>query len=312
MDAQPNWQIGLSTDTGPVKIENEDAYIWRVFEDDQRRQVLMIAVADGMGGSENGAAASQLAKRVLEQWWDKRIKRTMRSEQPLQQLMSEVEPLLETIDQKLLANGSKNGTTLSILFMFQGQYAVAHIGDSRIYQLTGNQSGLQNYFRQNQPLDLKEQDTESLESESDLIQLTEDHSWVEQQIKRGLLTREQARTHHKRNVLTQCLGIEKGIKVSEQLGVYQASDLFLLCSDGFYSLFSEEEMTQTLRGLENEYTDLQSMSDYLVKLANYSGAYDNITVLLVRHMPVDSQAPFVEERSLTSWLSPFLKRKKAR
>ncbi|MBM0066650.1 PP2C family protein-serine/threonine phosphatase [Alkalicoccobacillus gibsonii] len=311
MDAQPNWQIGLSTDIGPVKAENEDVFVWRLYEDDHMRQVLMVAVADGMGGSKNGAAASQYAKTSLEEWWDKRIKRFIRHDQPLHSIMSEVGPLLESIDAKLFERNTKSGTTLSVLFMYGGQYAVAHVGDSRIYQVTGSQSGLQNYFRQNQSLDLSQQHTESLETESDLIQLTEDHSWVEQQIKRGQLTREQARTHHKRNVLTQCLGIEKGVKLNEQLGVYQASDLFLLCSDGFYSLFTEEEILQTLRGLENEYTDLQAMSDYLVKLANYSGAYDNITVLLVRHIHVDS-GPRVEGRSLASWLPPFLKRKKAR
>ena len=131
---------------------------------------------------------------------------------------------------------------------------------------------------------LNRQYTETLEQDVEIVQLTEDHSWVEQEIKKGRLTKEEARQHRKRNVLTQCLGIEKGVDPWSQTGFYQPSDLFLLCSDGFYSMFSNDEIGETILGLEKEYTNLQTLTEYLVKLANYSGTRDNITVILLRNI----------------------------
>lgn len=123
---------------------------------------------------------------------------------------------------------------------------------------------------------------------------------VEQQVRKGKLTKEEARNHRKRNVLTQCLGIEKGVTPFEEIGQYQSSDLFLLCSDGFYSMFSNDEIAETLEGLEKEYSDMQTISDYLVKLASFSGTRDNITVILVRNLYVNEKKKKRAEQSLFS------------
>ncbi|MEK3887591.1 PP2C family protein-serine/threonine phosphatase [Bacillus sp. FSL K6-3431] len=288
MISNENWQIGISTDTGPIKKRNEDYYFIKTDEDMDGQELMLVAIADGMGGYQAGDVASQIAVKMLDQWWSKNIKKFLKKKNCLQKMVKEMNRICININQKLLQFGPKIGTTLSVLILYKGNYAICHVGDSRIYQINGGQIGFQNFFRakggKEEFTSLNHQHTEALELDVEIKQLTEDHSWVEQEIKKGRLTREEARHHRKRNVLTQCLGIENGVDPCEQMGFYQSSDLFLLCSDGFYSMFSNDEITETILGLEREYTDLQTLSDYLVNLANYSGTRDNITVILLRNI----------------------------
>ncbi|MBU9724260.1 MULTISPECIES: PP2C family protein-serine/threonine phosphatase [Bacillaceae] len=129
------------------------------------------------------------------------------------------------------------------------------------------------------------QDTETMPfGKIELLQLTEDHSWVQKQVKLGLLQPEEAENHPKRNILLQCLGVGNGIVPYIRRGFYDTSDLFLLCSDGFHNMFSKEELGDLIFSLVDTYgdKDLQVLSDYLVKLANDRGAYDNVTVGLIQ------------------------------
>ncbi|QQZ10438.1 PP2C family protein-serine/threonine phosphatase [Heyndrickxia vini] len=288
MISNQNWQIGIATHTGPVKQINEDDYFIQTIEDAVGNEFTIVAIADGMGGYERGDAASKMAITILEQWWDRNIKKFLKKKNCLQRLITEMNQLFNKMNKQLLQYGTKIGTTFSILMLYKGDYAICHVGDSRIYQFKGGNVGFQNFFRALSDREgmefLKKQNTETLETDVEIVQLTEDHSWVEQQVKKGKLTKEEARNHRKRNVLTQCLGIENGINPWGQMGTYQSSDLFLLCTDGFYSMFSNDEIADTILGLEKEYTDLQTLADYLVNLANYTGTKDNITVILLRNI----------------------------
>ncbi|KMK78253.1 PP2C family protein-serine/threonine phosphatase [Alkalihalobacillus pseudalcaliphilus] len=304
-----NWQIGLATHTGPVKQRNEDNYFLKMTTDPKGHEFGLLAIADGMGGYKAGAEASKLVVLLLDEWWQKRVPKLIKKKN-LQQLLSvEFEKLFTKMNEELLKVGTKLGTTLSLVVMHAGHYQLYHVGDSRIYQIKGSQ-GFQRFIHQQQVNghDLTPQDTEELEGEMEMALLTEDHSWVEQQVKKGKLTREQARNHQKRNMLTQCLGIEEGVDPFEQVGFYHSSDLFLLCSDGFYSMFSDEEIIRTLQGLEKEYTDLQMIADYLVKLANFSGTRDNITVLLVRNVFAKDQVAATDHKNM--WKSLLSKYKR--
>lgn len=308
MISKENWQIGISTDPGPVKERNEDYYFMKMVEDSEGQELTLVAIADGMGGYQAGDVASQIAVNMIDQWWDKHIKKFLKKKDCLQRLVKEMNQIFIKINHKLLHLGPKIGTTLSVLILYKGQYAICHVGDSRIYQIKGGHIGFQNFFRaKGQESDLhllNRQNTEALEIDVEITQLTEDHSWVEQEIKKGRLTKEEARQHRKRNVLTQCLGIENGVNPWEQMGFYQSSDLFLLCSDGFYSMFSNDEITETILGLEKEYTNLQTLSDYLVNLANYSGTRDNITVILLRNiMKKDDEMKNHQKPNLFSFLN---------
>lgn len=306
MNFNQNWHVGIATDEGPVKVKNEDDFFMRSLLDADGGEFTILAIADGMGGHKHGDRASRKAVQMLDSWWIKRVKKYVRKGSSLQFYVDKLTGLFEDINHALIVEDMQAGTTLSVLLMYNGNYAICHIGDSRIYQLRGgNISNLQLLHHQKkQMLDagrMDEQSTEMLETELEIIQLTSDHSWVEQQVRKGVLTKEEARTHQKRNVLTQCLGIQKDIQPYVQIGRYQSYDLFLLCSDGFHGMFSDEEMGATIDGLGAESDDLQVMANYLVNLANFSGTKDNITVMLVQHNHLYKATPKVREKSIFSF-----------
>ncbi|WP_141554353.1 PP2C family protein-serine/threonine phosphatase [Virgibacillus ndiopensis] len=288
-----NWQMGIGTHQGTKKDKNEDSYLYRISKDNKGNEIALFVVADGMGGYQVGDAASRLATLAFQKWWEKRISKLVRKKDVIQRVIDEGEKVLRQINKSIIAtsnhNGEKMGTTVSLLILYKGDYAVIHIGDSRVYQMKGWNYGLQQYFH-NQKLTtelmclIDQQNTEVLESEPELIKLTEDHSWVDKQVKEGKMTEEQARNHPKRNVLTQCLGINNEITPCIKTGKFQSSDLFLVCSDGFHSLFSNDEIKNMLISLEKEYTNLQAICDYLINFSNFREAYDNITLLLVRNL----------------------------
>ncbi|MBR3118341.1 PP2C family protein-serine/threonine phosphatase [Oceanobacillus profundus] len=293
-----NWQTGVATHQGMKKSKNEDSYLHLMEKDTNGNEIALFVVADGMGGYQIGDIASRFAIAELEKWWNKRISKLIRRKDTIERVLKETEHTLQQINKGIKAlsqqTGKKMGTTLSMIVMYQGSYAVIHIGDSRIYHMKNWNYGLQQYFQQEAVNEqylsslLEEQHTEILETEPELLKLTEDHSWVQAQVTNGILSEEEARSHPKRHVLTQCLGIESTINVYSHKGTYQASDLFLVCSDGFYSLFSNEEIKNMLVSLEKEYTNLQAICDYLINFSNFSDANDNITLMLIRNLYVNT------------------------
>ncbi|WP_162800309.1 PP2C family protein-serine/threonine phosphatase [Oceanobacillus zhaokaii] len=288
-----NWQIGIASHQGTKKDKNEDSFFHHVSSDNHGNEIALFAVADGMGGYQLGDAASQIAISSIEKWWEKRRQKIVKRKNPLQQILTEGEKIIQQINKTIKATsnytGKKMGTTLSLLVLNKGEYAVIHIGDSRVYRMKGWNYGLKQYFDQKVPHlvdslnQIDEQQTEILESEPELMKLTEDHSWVGKQVENGQMSEEEARNHPKRNVLTQCLGIDSKVQPYISKGTYQSADLFLLCSDGFYTLFSDEEIKNMLINLEKEYSSLQAISDYLINFSNFSDAFDNVTLMLIRN-----------------------------
>ena len=304
------WQVGLSTDMGPVRTRNEDHLFFRVTSDRKGNEIGIAIVADGMGGYQVGDVASFIAIEMIQKWWDKRSRKLLSAEDPIELAVQELESFILKINEHLLEvykkEKKKLGTTLSILLVYSGKYAIVHIGDSRIYQATGGRAGFQDYFRKQQQLHQKMatdelHDTVSLEEETKLIQLTEDHSWVQDQVRKGMLTPEEAHNHAKRNVLLQCLGVTNKIEPFIHLGQYDPNDIFLLCSDGFYSVLSEKKIEGMLQQLESKYTNLQRISDHFIQVSVKAGTTDNITVLLVRNM-YPPKLSFERKRSIFSSL----------
>ncbi|OZU89888.1 hypothetical protein CIL03_01745 [Virgibacillus indicus] len=289
-----NWQTGIATHKGTKKSKNEDSHLFRIQTDAKGNDIALFIVADGMGGYQVGETASRLAISAFIKWWDKRIDKIVKKKDVITRVLREGENVIRKINKTIMATskhmGIKMGTTLSLLVLYKGQYGVIHIGDSRIYQMSGWNYGLQQYFHiheQNGRL-LDMENTDVLESDPKLHKLTDDHSWVDSQVKAGTITEEEARNHPKRNVLTQCLGIEGNITPHIEYGNYQSSDLFLVCSDGFHSLFSNSEIKDMLISLEKEYTNLQSICDYLINFSNFREANDNITLILIRNLYGDN------------------------
>lgn len=289
-----HWQIGLATDAGAVRKVNEDAAFVRAMADPAGDEVAIAVVADGMGGYEGGDLASQTAVAMIEMWWYERLPKLLKQQQFIKKIAVELNTCVYNINERLLEIGQKMrqklGTTLSALLLYKGEYVIFHIGDSRIYRSSGRSHSFQSYVRRlsqesiaaAEPVFLEE--TEILTSDGYITQLTEDHSWVQAQVRLGQMTKEEARVHTKRNVLVQCLGLEQGVVPYQTRGIYQPHDIFLLCTDGYYSVYSDEEIRFMLEALEERYTRFQSVCDKLTRYARWSGSTDNITVALLRHI----------------------------
>ena len=140
------------------------------------------------------------------------------------------------------------GTTLTAL-QFDEKFAnLAHIGDSRAYSVR----------------------------EGALSQLSEDHSWVQEQVKLGILNPAEARNHPLKNIITRSIGHEREIKVDLVRTEYRPGDKYLLCTDGLTNMVADEEILKTVLEM-----DIEAAVAQLLKRANEEGGYDNITVILV-------------------------------
>lgn len=278
---------GAFSHSGTVRDINEDNFVVKKAKDKNGKELLLVVVADGMGGYQAGELASETVVVRVGQWWDLNINRILNEFHPFETVENELIQLLTKINEQLIVYGNQEkkrlGTTATLLFLYEGYYLIVHVGDSRIYQIT--KSDLNKNFL-TEELYTQEVKAAVLQGNKKIRQLTHDHSWVEEQVKLGSLTQKEAATHEKRHILLQCLGIENGISPFVMQGTYENSDIFLLCSDGFYNLFTDAEILSFF--LETDESDLNTISKSLVKEALKAGATDNVTVLLTEIVPNES------------------------
>ena len=142
---------------------------------------------------------------------------------------------------------SEMGTTLDVCIMQSNKTFIGHIGDSRVYRIRDN------FIRK----------------------LTTDHSYVENLIKDGTITKEESYTHPKKNMLTKALGCEAAVEPDVYVKGLLKKDIILMCSDGLTNLVSENEIYGMVR------TDIEKAPTSLCSRANYYGGYDNITVVII-------------------------------
>jgi len=241
---------GAVTDTGRVRANNQDTPL--AVEG-------LFAVADGMGGHRGGEVASQVAVRALEDGFLER-----RAESLLEAVHQANEKVFERAGDDPELRGM--GTTLTAVALVHSPdegdegdvLVVVNVGDSRTY-----------LFRDNE-----------------LEQLTEDHSLVEEMVRSGRLTPEEAEGHPQRNIVTRALGIEPEVDVDWLTVAPYAGDRFVLCSDGLFGEVDDGGIAAVLRRLE----DPTDAAQELVRLANEGGGRDNITVVVVDVTDDDGKA----------------------
>jgi PPM family protein phosphatase len=201
----------------------------------------LYAVADGMGGHRAGEVASATAIETLRSAFGSRPR---------------IADAVEAANAAVFAQAGQNpemrgmGTTVTAVALTEGRYAtIGHVGDSRAYLLR----------------------------DGGLTQVTEDHSLVEQLVREGQLSPEEAANHPQRAIITRALGIEPDVEVDVYEVDLRSGDRLLLCSDGLSNMVRDQQIELMLR----EQPDPQQAAEMLVEAANAAGGDDNITVVIV-------------------------------
>ena len=202
----------------------------------------LFAIADGMGGAQAGEVASRLATAAL-----KEAGANGGGEQRISDLIQEANRRVYDRSSSD-PNTSGMGTTITVALVEDDYVAFGHVGDSRAYLIRNAQ----------------------------MEQLTEDHSLVNELLKTGKLSREEAETHPQRSVITRALGTDPDVDVDTFRVQAESGDLFLLCSDGLTDMVSEESILDVV---ERNRDDIDGALRALVKAANRGGGQDNITVV---------------------------------
>jgi serine/threonine protein phosphatase PrpC len=245
------------TDVGRKRDHNEDSFLI----DDELQ---LYVVADGMGGHAGGGTASRIAVETI----DKRM-RALRTGAPPTPEATNLqdstvpETIRSAVEQACLAIFEKAqedpelsgmGTTVISLLLDEAHAFFAHVGDSRAYLVRG-----------------------------ELIQqISEDHSLVNEQIKAGMITPEEARHSRYRNIITRSVGFEEEVQVDVMGLLAESGDTFILCSDGLANMLEDPEILETVRT-----QPLADIPGKLIEMANERGGDDNITVVAVRVEPDD-------------------------
>jgi PPM family protein phosphatase len=217
----------------------------RANEDSLLARSPLFVVADGMGGAQAGEVAS----RIAVEYFARGLGDDAQPEQALAGLAREANSRIHELSHTN-AEQAGMGTTLTAVYVGAREVAIAHVGDSRAYCLRDGR----------------------------LLRLTDDHSLVDELMRQGRLTPEEALEHPQRSVITRALGPEGEVEVDTRSLRGQSGDVYLICSDGLTTMISEQQIAELL--LANP--TLTDAGQALIAAANEAGGRDNITVLLLR------------------------------
>ena len=224
------------TDVGKVRANNQDATI-------VSEKLRLYGVADGMGGHKGGEVASTSARDDLL--------RELEGKTPSVAALSGA---IEEVNRQIYHQQEHDdaltgmGTTLSVLWMSDNFVYIGHVGDSRVYLLR----------------------------DGEFKQMTLDHSLVEQLVREGVLTEEEAQNHPMRNIITRAIGTDESVEVDVVVEERRKGDLWLACSDGLHGLVDDRQMRDALRQYAPE-----KAADVLLKAALDAGGRDNVTLVIV-------------------------------
>ena len=243
---------GGATDAGRVRRNNEDYYGWRrPASPAEESRGILYAVADGVGGEAAGEAASQIAVETFL-----RAYHAAPAEDPRDRLRHAVREANAAVYRS--GRDDRRATTLVAAAVVGDVLHVANVGDSRLYIVRGDA----------------------------ITQISLDHSWVQEQVRAGLLRPHEARRHPRGNVITRWLGqpeVEPDLFALE----LEPDDRIVLCTDGLVRHVDEERIRRVVQSRAE-----QAAADELVRLANEAGGTDNVTVVVVRigAEPADGEA----------------------
>lgn len=237
------------TDRGKVRSENQDSFLLDALDDES---CAMLVLCDGMGGAQAGSTASFIASEsfILH---TRACLELHRDAKPLREIVYEAANYanIRVYDRSYGDFSCMGmGTTLVGALVREDDCYIVNIGDSRAYHIS--------------PI------------VHEITRITRDHSLVEELVRRGRITREEAKTHPRKNVITRALGVEQSMKCDIFPLLILEGDVLLLCSDGLSNLVSDEEILDAvLAG-----PDAESICRGLIDTALERGAPDNVTIVI--------------------------------
>jgi serine/threonine protein phosphatase PrpC len=249
LSKQLRLDVAQLTDVGRKRPHNEDNMAYVMPKDPQvmTKKGALFIVADGMGGHAAGEVASEIAVDTISNVYYQQDD----GEDAPASLLRAIKRANTLIRQRAAENMSRSGmgTTCVSAILRGGTAYIANVGDSRAYLVRAGQ----------------------------VRQVSQDHSWVEEQVRAGLLSRDQARSHAQRNVVTRALGTQSEVEVDIFTEKIEDGDTFILCSDGLSGQVSDDE----LHTIVDKYQQPQESVYRLVERANENGGPDNITAIII-------------------------------
>lgn len=240
------------TDKGTVRADNQDCFI---IEKCEAKSSLIVALCDGMGGAKAGGLASRLSNKAFVSYiyarLTSRVNRGTDFKTVLKDACSEANGVAYEYSQFDEAYNGMGTTIVGGVIKSNGNGYIINVGDSRAYHISKRQNSI--------------------------YQITRDHSLVEELLEVGAITREQARVHPQKNVITRALGSEAEVEADYFEFSLQSGDMLLLCSDGLSNIVSDLEMLEYAK----EYPEPELLCRALMSKALKRGANDNVTVVAV-------------------------------
>lgn len=260
---------GVVSDIGNHRKVNQDNYYIKLFEDREKNEALFL-ICDGMGGLTQGEIASLTVVKNFEKYFVPYMDRVRDKEKKV--VIESLNKILRLANMQLIKYSKRKnlqlGTTASALLILDNQYYIAHVGDSRIYTIRDK-----------------------------ITQLTEDHTYVAECVKKGEMTPEEANTSNKNHILSQCIGVLENIRIYNKVGKVKNGQVFILCSDGLYNTNEEEVLYNYVKDCgEINSENIQNCARKLVDKAMENGERDNITIEIIsikreenkkKHMDID-------------------------
>ena len=231
-------RVFAGTDIGKAREKNQDFY----YISHNLDEIKLCVLADGMGGYAGGEIASNLA--VIS------VKIKLETDEIINLLKDATQYANMVVYEKTKQTTEleEMGTTLEVALLVEDKMYISHIGDSRVYKIKNNK----------------------------IKQLTKDHSYVEKLINDGSITKEEAKTHPQKHMLTKALGCTAYVEPDLLVEKLQKNDTILICSDGLTNMLNEEEIVKIINN------NPEQPNKELIAAANKAGGCDNITVIIIK------------------------------
>ncbi|MDQ6996742.1 MAG: Stp1/IreP family PP2C-type Ser/Thr phosphatase [Mariprofundus sp.] len=258
------YEMHAMTDIGIRRQHNEDCVV-------ASSEYGFAVLADGMGGYNAGEVASAMAVEMIGKRLEDQMLNMSQAQINIQTGFAEesmlVRQSIEAANEAIYtaahakAEYAGMGTTVLVAAFYGEHITAAHVGDSRMYRLRDNV----------------------------LSHVTEDHSLVHEQVRRGLLTADDARNSRIKNLVTRALGVELGVEPDLLEDMVKANDIYLLSSDGLTDVVSDEAISEILSTHQSR---LEKAGKLLIDMANKAGGPDNISVILIKVTPAKAKNGF--------------------